>query len=126
MAEGTARKSTNVRIVGAALRALAVLAPRVAARIAAALFFRTPPRRRARPSERAVLESGERFELDLGGGRLAGWRWGSGRPVLLVHGWGGSAAQMTALVRPLLNEGLSPIAIDLPGHGASAGTSTSI
>ena len=47
--------------------------------------------------------------------------WGSGPAVLLVHGWGGRAEQMCALVVPLIAAGHQVIAFDAPAHGTSAG-----
>jgi pimeloyl-ACP methyl ester carboxylesterase len=53
---------------------------------------------------------------------LAYWSSGSGPPVLLVHGWEGSHADLDAFVGPLLAAGLRVVAVDLPGHGESTGT----
>src|SRR5690606_8613274 len=39
--------------------------------------------------------------------------------VLLVHGWGGNAGQMHALIAPLLERGLRVVAFDAPAHGIS-------
>src|SRR6201999_2421848 len=53
---------------------------------------------------------------------LAVYRWGDGPSVLLVHGWGGSAGQMTAFGEPLREAGFSVVAFHAPGHGASTGS----
>lgn len=53
-----------------------------------------------------------------------GWRWNaeSGEPrILLVHGWGGRAAQMAALGSHLAWLGFDVIAIDVTAHGESPG-----
>lgn len=53
--------------------------------------------------------------------------WGETGPVLLlVHGWGGSAAQMTPLVKPLVESGFQVLAFDALGHGDSSGKQTDI
>ncbi len=109
----------------AGFRMAGAVAPGAAARLARRLFF-TPPRAALRAEERAVLARGERFELAAGGRRLAGRAWGEGPTVLLVHGWGGHAGQMTALVEPLVAAGFRAVAIDLPGHGESAGGMSSL
>lgn len=44
-----------------------------------------------------------------------------GRCVLLVHGWGGHAAQMLPLAQALIVQGLRPVLLDLPAHGRNAG-----
>jgi len=41
--------------------------------------------------------------------------------VLLVHGWGGHAGQLLALADAIAAEGLRPVLLDLPAHGANAG-----
>lgn len=46
--------------------------------------------------------------------------------VLLVHGWGGSAAQMQTLASAIADRGLLPIILELPGHGRSKGFSSSL
>jgi pimeloyl-ACP methyl ester carboxylesterase len=46
--------------------------------------------------------------------------------VLLVHGWGGHAAQMLALADAVAARGLMPVLIDMPAHGASRGTTSAL
>lgn len=49
------------------------------------------------------------------------------RPVaLLVHGWGGHAAQMLPLARQLDAAGIRSIIIEMPAHGRSRGTRSSL
>jgi hypothetical protein len=106
------------RVARAALAVGAALSPAMAARWAEALFF-TPPRPR---KARAALPPGAtRVDVQSRYGRLAAWSWGSGPAVYLVHGWGGRAEQLGAFVAPLVSCGLRAIAVDGPGHGASAG-----
>jgi pimeloyl-ACP methyl ester carboxylesterase len=62
---------------------------------------------------------GERFDVPAPGGSLAGWSWGDGPPVYLVHGWGGSAGQLGAFVEPLTRAGYQVVAFDGPSHGQS-------
>jgi pimeloyl-ACP methyl ester carboxylesterase len=58
--------------------------------------------------------------------RPALWRWGEGPRVLLMHGWGGCAGQMTPLVEPLTAAGFSVLAVEAPGHGEAPGRQASI
>lgn len=111
--------------VRAGFQVTSAVAPGAAARLARRLFF-TPPRAPLRAEERAVLAEGDPFALDVSGERVVGWAWGEGPAVLLVHGWGGHAGQMTPLVAPLLAAGCRAVAIDLPGHGASDGRVSSL
>jgi Alpha/beta hydrolase family len=109
----------------AGFRMAAAVAPGAAARLAQEIFF-TPPRARTRDEERGVLARGEPFTLTVDGGRVAGRVWGEGPAVLLVHGWGGHAGQMTPLVEPLVAAGCRAVAIDLPAHGESTGRVSSL
>lgn len=124
------KKSTNVRTKYAAiqnaLRWLARLSPRLAARAAAALFFVCPPRRRPTEAEARILAGGQRLTIPSGAGSLPAWSWGSGPLVLLVHGWGGNGSQMAALVEPLRRAGFRPVFLDFPGHGSSPGVRSSL
>ncbi len=107
------------------MRVASTLAPGAAARLARKLFF-TPMRARVRDEERAVLARGELFSLAVGGQRVVGRAWGEGPTVLLVHGWGGHSGQMTSLVDPAMAAGFRAVALDLPGHGESAGSVSSL
>src|SRR3954463_8216648 len=102
------------------MRVASALAPGAAARVARQLFF-TPLRARVRDEERAVLARGERFEMAAHGGRVVGRAWGAGPAVLLVHGWGGHAGQMTPLVDPIVAAGYRAVALEPPGPGGAAG-----
>jgi pimeloyl-ACP methyl ester carboxylesterase len=107
------------------MRVASAIAPGVAARLGRKLFF-TPLRARVRDEERVVLARGERFSLEVRGLRVAGRTWGEGPAVLLAHGWGGHAGQMTPLVDPLVAAGFRAVALDFPAHGDSAGSVSSL
>ena len=110
------------RVTRAVLAVAAALSPALAARWAEGLFF-TPPRPRR---SRSLLPAGaERLAVQSRAGSLAAWSWGSGPAVYLVHGWGGRAEQLGAFVAPLVSRGFRVIAVDGPGHGASAGRRSS-
>ena len=46
--------------------------------------------------------------------------------VLLMHGWGGHAAQMLPLANALVDSGMVPIIIEAPAHGRSAGNTATL
>jgi alpha-beta hydrolase superfamily lysophospholipase len=75
---------------------------------------------------RAILATGQAFEVPFGPGALPAWRWGRGKGVLLVHGWGSRAGHLAGFVLPLLEAGFSPIAFDAPAHGEAAGRRTNL
>lgn len=60
-----------------------------------------------------------------GGEEIEVYSWGTGRPVLLVHGWGGRATNFAAFVGPMRAAGLRVVAFDAPGHGQASGTLSS-
>ncbi len=92
-----------------------------AAELAARRFAK--PRRWAPPeAELALAKEGTQVEYRCG---LVGHRFGSGKAVLLVHGWGGRGLQLGALIEPLVEKGFSVIALDGPAHGESPGSWTS-
>lgn len=49
-----------------------------------------------------------------------------GPVALLVHGWGGHARQMLPLAESLAQQGLRPVLLEMPAHGRSAGTASSL
>lgn len=51
---------------------------------------------------------------------------GEGPTVLLVHGWEGSAWNLSAIARQLLDKNLRVVLFDLPAHGFSPGKKTNI
>ena len=123
-----AKKSTIVRayarLAGSGTRALFWLlergAPGLGGRLAERLWF-TLPRARpaATPPRTGPAGDGTAFEVAVDGRRVRGRRWGGGPVVYLVHGWGGSAGQLDALVAPLVRSGFSVVSYDAPSHGAS-------
>lgn len=106
------------RIVRLGFRLLSAVAPRRAATIGARLWFAVP-RPPISEDARRFLATGQPFETSVGGTPVAGWKWGSGEPVLLMHGWGGYAAQLQAFVEPLVRAGFQAVALDAPSHGMS-------
>jgi pimeloyl-ACP methyl ester carboxylesterase len=100
------------------------IAPVATERQAARLML-TPRRRTPRD---AVLPGvvARRRMFDAGGHRVAGWSWGDGPTVLLVHGWSGLAADTTDVAAGLIQAGFRVVAIDWPAHGQSPGRRTSL
>jgi pimeloyl-ACP methyl ester carboxylesterase len=116
---------TGVGPIRAAFSLLARLAPGLAARAALVLFFTPRGRRRSRRAK-TFLAEGRRFDVSVDGRRVAGWSWGHGPNVYLVHVWGGLGGQMAAFGPPLVANGFRVVAFDAPGHGASQGRRSSI
>ena len=76
-----------------------------------------------RVSHAAMLAQGaESWTGTLGGHRVHRYAFagrGKDRPVLLLHGLGGSADSMATLVAPLLPLSVRVVLLELPGHGRS-------
>jgi pimeloyl-ACP methyl ester carboxylesterase len=112
--------STNVRLAASRL-----LFPDLAAAWAERLFL-TPPARNA-ASAVDLIDARDRV-LSHRGRLLGTWSWGpaDAPAVLLVHGWGGHAAQLRAFVQPLARAGYRVITYDQPAHGVSDGRLTGL
>jgi pimeloyl-ACP methyl ester carboxylesterase len=121
----SAKAPFGQRLVFRSVSVVSHVAPSLAARRAERLFL-TPPRYAAPAREREVLAHGRALTVRVGEHRLATWTWGSGPRILLVHGWGGRGGQMGAFVEPLVSEGFSVTAFDLPAHGLSDGRTATI
>jgi len=117
----------QLRLARAALQAAYAVSDDLGAGLAEHLFI--TPRRYPRPErERVFLATARPLALEVtlraphrhhAKRTLAGWRWGFGPTVLLVHGWEGRGTQLGAFVEPLVAAGLSVVAFDAPGHGDS-------
>ncbi|WP_030767213.1 alpha/beta fold hydrolase [Streptomyces sp. NRRL F-2664] len=91
------------------------------------LFHGAPPRTPVRPEQREAHDRAVQETLTVGGREIRTYRWGDGgRPVLLVHGVGGRAANFAGFVQGIEALGLTAVAYDAPGHGSSGGSSCTI
>lgn len=89
--------------------------------------FFSPSKYEVKATEGEILEWGKNYRIPFEGGELAVTVWGSNGPaVLLMHGWGGSRAQMTGFVDSLLFAGYRVVAYDQPAHGDSDGKTTNL
>ena len=95
------------------------IAPRRTARALMELVSRPRGRNPTQPWELAPGLASREIELRPG---LFARSWGEAGPlVLALHGWRGRTTQFGPLATALGHIGLRTIAIDLPGHGRSAG-----
>lgn len=108
------------------------VAPALTARAAFELFCRTRQPGGVDEKQRAMIERAERrmseadaIETPFAGGAVTTYSFAphgeEKGAVMLVHGWTGRAAFMSAFVEPLRQAGYRALAIDLPGHGRSSG-----
>lgn len=103
---------------------LSRIRPELARRQAERLFT-TPPRMRQRPHPPVPAR---RQTVLSESGHLAVWEAGpaDAPAILLVHGWGGTGAQLGDFVPPLLTHGYRVVWFDQPGHGDSEGRRTTL
>ena len=86
------------------------------------------PRRRAAEMS-ALLASVRQRCLSGGREQIPYWLWsrpGARSTVLLVHGWEGSADDLTELVPALSRQGFNVVAFDGPAHARASGTTTDV
>ncbi len=89
-----------------------------------AFNYATPEEKRLVAHSAGIFSAAEKLTHDGVAGEIPVWHWpgepGS-RKVLLLHGWGGQAGLMGALVAPLMARGYEVVIPDLPGQGAAKG-----
>lgn len=78
-----------------------------------------------RPAQQEALAQARQVHYGPQGRNVA-WEWGpaEGPLVILVHGWGGRAAQLAPLAATLAQQGFHCVAIEITGHGSSPGART--
>jgi pimeloyl-ACP methyl ester carboxylesterase len=118
-----ARPPARLWAIRTAFRTVGAVAPTLAARWAESLFC-TPPRRR--DGDESFIATGDRFTLASQSQQLAGWQWGRGPTVVLVHGWGSRASRLGLLAAALAESGFRVVAYDAPAHGESTGRFASL
>jgi pimeloyl-ACP methyl ester carboxylesterase len=98
------------------------LYPPLAAHAGARLFF--APRKKRQPA--FTLPSMEVGDFEVKGKRVLLYRFGHGKPVLLVHGWESSVARLQDLIGALMHGGYQVVTFDMPAHGQSAARDTDL
>lgn len=108
-----------------AIRLLGLAAPALAGRWVYRLWFQ--PLRYPEPTrEKEWRRTSRPLDVEFHGQRLAVDSWGTGKTVLMVHGWNGRGAQLGAFVPELVRAGYRVVAFDTPAHGRSPGRATSL
>lgn len=94
---------------------LKIMPDPVALHMVVTLSGKIPPLKLT-PVEQEAMATAKKLRF---GDKTVAWEWGAGPNVVLVHGWGGSAAQMAPLAVQVAGQGYRAIALDVTGHGAS-------
>ncbi len=112
------------RVRKLAFRSVGYAMPDLAARWFEAVLL--TPRRAPETGSARPCTPEESSRLPYGNGWLAVRSWGEGPAVLLIHGWGATAASLHAFVDPLVARGFRVVAYDHPAHGNSDGMRTNL
>jgi pimeloyl-ACP methyl ester carboxylesterase len=81
--------------------------------------FCTPPPLPETDNDRNAFADAQIEEIPFEGQLLKSYSWGTGRHVLLVHGWGSQASHLALLGRSLAKAGFRVLIFDGPAHGHS-------
>jgi pimeloyl-ACP methyl ester carboxylesterase len=106
----------------AAKQAIRLVPDAMAVRIAAFLANITK-RPRVSSAEQAAMSKARLLRYGERNSQIA-WEWGTGRIVVLIHGWSGRAEQMGPLAAYVADLGYRCIAPEITGHGQSRQRST--
>ena len=99
--------------------------PGIFSRLAYKLWFTT--HRFKRPEkENTAADSADRSIINVNGKDITVWSWGSGQPVLFIHGWSGRGTQAVHFLDPLIKSGCRVISFDAPAHGETHGKQTNM
>lgn len=112
---------------------IARISPRMAAKTFLH-FFSKPPKRAFRHYHLQLREAAKEKNIPLTAYAFSKqqisvktYTWGnSGKKILLLHGWGGSALDFGHLVDILVGNGYQVISFDQPAHGFSTGKNSNL
>jgi len=122
---GAIKYPLPIRLVQKGFPILEKIAPPIA-RWLGVKFFTTPFRFKYPERELKFLERAQIFKLKAESKKLAGYKWGEGPPVIVMHGWMGRASQWRVLAEMLIERGYSVWAFDAYGHGKSPGNYSNV
>lgn len=81
--------------------------------------FCTPPILEETEFDKKIYSGAQKLEIEFGNRLLNTYSVGTGKKILLVHGWGSRASHLSLLGKTLVKKGFNVIFYDLPGHGNS-------
>ena len=119
----------TLKVTWLATRVAGRFSARLAGIFAARLWFTpwpVPMSDGAQIKQAEWLTEGDPTAFHVDGQDIAAFTAGEGPTVLLVHGWGESAASLGGMVTPLVTAGYRVVGIDLPGHGRTSTRRTDI
>lgn len=105
-------------------QALGRIHPRLARRALLRLWLTPWVHRSTRRPVTGLADDLRPWSLDHDSHTLRGFTGGTGRTVVLVHGWAGRAADWRHMAHDLIDAGWRVVVPDLPAHGAADGRTT--
>jgi pimeloyl-ACP methyl ester carboxylesterase len=112
-----------------ATQAAGRISTRAAGIFAAHLWFTpwpVPVSERGRAKQAKWLSSTTPISFDVDGKTIHAFSAGEGPTILLVHGWGESAASLGSFIEPFVSSGYRVVGIDMPAHGESTQVETNL
>ena len=117
------RTPLQIKLLRFAFRWTGPLLPGLMSRLMYYLWFKT--HRHPLPArEQQWLKPSRQSRMAFEQQDISLYHWGTGKTVLLAHGWDGRGSQLGGFVSTLQHLGYSVLAFDAPGHGTSTGKST--
>ncbi|WP_179345497.1 alpha/beta fold hydrolase [Winogradskyella ursingii] len=108
-----------IKSIGNALNATSLVSSQYASKKALSLFA-TPRKGRYSENQEAIVNSAKFEELQYENLKIATYRWkGTGKTILLAHGWESNASRWNYLLDALKAENYNIITLDAPAHGHS-------
>jgi len=110
-----------IKVIGNTLNVISYVLPKYAS-IKALDLFATPRRGRYKENRKSFIDTAKKTTLDYLDLKIATYHWkGSGKTVLLAHGWESNTHRWEDLIIKLQNSNYNIIALDAPAHGNSSG-----
>ncbi|MBT2163595.1 alpha/beta fold hydrolase [Zobellia barbeyronii] len=101
------------------------ISPKLTAKVAFK-FISKPKNRKIRSFEKSILGEARKSSIKFRKFDIKVFKWGNGnKKALVIHGWGGRAANFGAIIPKLIENGYEVISFDAPCHGNSTRRRTS-
>ncbi len=116
-------KKFIAKSIGKYLNLLSLVAPSYTAKKTLEIFAKVRKGKIDKDKTFPILEEGKQNRFHCNGHEIQRYHWkGSGKKVLLLHGWESNTHRWRNLIRSLKTKDFDIHAIDAPAHGYSSGT----
>ena len=116
-------KKFIAKSIGKYLNLFSLIAPSYTAKKTLEIFAKVRKGKIDKDKTFPILEEGKQNRFHCNGHEIQRYHWkGSGKKVLLLHGWESNTHRWRNLIRSLKTKDFDIHAIDAPAHGYSSGT----